>query len=208
MRYEHERHSVGPLPASDMRARICYRGAGLPNTACLPGRERGLTGGRRAAKSPPTHPLLPLTPSTTTHRHHYHNCPAKGTLEKQQSPLTSFHTDLTKLVAGRKGCLFVPVLAEESIMVMSASASAGTVRGETEWTNVLYDMRSMTGLRCHVHHRSSRYQDLPLTHLCSKTHFSETSLLWKATTHTHTLTHIHRLVIVALILSSLWLVQL
>ncbi|CAB1429571.1 unnamed protein product [Pleuronectes platessa] len=63
MRYEHERHSVGPLPASDMRARICYRGAGPPNTACLPGRERGLTGGRRAAKSPPD----PL------HSHHHHH---------------------------------------------------------------------------------------------------------------------------------------
>ncbi|KAG8013345.1 hypothetical protein GBF38_021660 [Nibea albiflora] len=124
MRYEHERHSVGPLPASDMRARICYRGAGLPNTACLPGRERGLTGGRRAAKSPP---LTPSTP-TTTHRHHYHHCPAKGTLDKQQSPLTSFHTDLIKLLVGCKGCLLVPVLAEESIMVMSVSVNVGTGR--------------------------------------------------------------------------------
>lgn len=66
MRYEHERHSVGPLPASDMRARICYRGAGLPNTACLPGRERGLTGGRRAAKSPPDPPPPPPPPTAIT----------------------------------------------------------------------------------------------------------------------------------------------
>lgn len=89
MRYEHERLSVGPLPASDMRARICYRGAGPPNTACLPGRERGLTGGRRAANSPPD-PRRPPPPRR--------RCPAKGTLDKQHSPLTSFHTDLIELL--------------------------------------------------------------------------------------------------------------
>lgn len=202
MRYEHERHSVGPLPASDMRARICCRGAGLPNTACLPGRERGLTGGRRAAKSPPTPPSLPLTPSTTTHRHHYHHCPAKGTLEKQQSPLTSFHTDLIKLVAGCKGCRLVPVVAEESIMVMSASVSAGTGRGETEWE--MYYTACIRWLGSVVTFTTGLLVtrvDLPLTNLCSKTHFFETSLLWEAITHTHT----HTSVIVALILYSLWL---
>lgn len=68
MRYERERRSGGPLPASDMRARICCRGTGPPNTACTPGRERGLTGGRGAANSPPPPPLpISLTPSTLQH---------------------------------------------------------------------------------------------------------------------------------------------
>lgn len=71
-------------------------------------------------------PRAPLTPSTTTHRHHYHHCPAKGTLDKQQSPLTSFHTDLIKLWVGCKGCFLVPVLAEESIIVMSVSMNVAT----------------------------------------------------------------------------------
>lgn len=119
MRYEHERHSVGPLPASDMRARICYRGAGLPNTACLPGRERGLTGGRRAAKKPSPPPSPPPTAITTT-----------TALPKAHLKNSRAHSQVSIQISSSccKGCLLVPVLAEESIMVMSASMSVGTGR--------------------------------------------------------------------------------
>lgn len=88
--------------------------------ACLAER-----GGWQEGGEQPRAPLTPSTP-TTTHSHHYHHCPAKGTLDKQQSPLASFHTDLIKLLDFCKGCFLVPVPAEESIIVMSVSVNVGT----------------------------------------------------------------------------------
>lgn len=99
MRYEHERHSVGPLPASDMRARICCRGAGLPNTACLPGRERGADRREQSSQEPPLaappNPPMDPPPNTPPPPH----TPAavattaalpKAPLKNQQRPLCKF----------------------------------------------------------------------------------------------------------------------
>lgn len=176
--------------------------------ACLAER-----GGWQEGGEQPRAPLTPSTP-TTTHSHHYHHCPAKGTFDKQQSPLTSFHTDLIKLLDFCKGCFSAPALAEESIIVSVRECwNRHTVWDEPEWTNVLYSM----------HYWMPRLTVCLLPEFASdsfvKAQFSETAQLWEPGSISHSLlTHLAGVcvcvccfclcVCCSLLLSSAWLVQL
>lgn len=133
MRYEHERHSVGPLPASDMRARICCRGAGLPNTACLPGRERGADRREQSSQEPPLaappNPPMDLAPTPTPNTPPPPHTPAaiattaalpKAPLKNQQRPLCKFQRSSWK----REDC---PLHPSESCLTFLTLSHVGGI---------------------------------------------------------------------------------
>lgn len=221
MRYEHERHSVGPLPASDMRARICYRGAGPPNTACLPGRERGLTGGRRAAKSPPSPP-----PSDPLHPHHPPTRPPPSLPPLPCQRHTRLTAEPTHKFPGRSHRVAVwlqrtPLSCSSYWGIRHCHVSVNecwkrlTAWGEIEWTNVLYNMHFGSGWLGWVEIFST---GVLVTGFASDSFvkLSETGRLWEPGTISHSLlTHLPGVCVCVcvcyphlLILCSAWLVQL
>lgn len=158
MRYEHERHSVGPLPASDMRARICYRGARQPNTACLPGRERGLTGGRRAAKSPPPPNPTPTVTTTTT------------ALPKAHLKCGRAYSQVSIQISSSCRLVVSEFLLRNPSWLCQCHVMTISVRTRCQYEVRLSEqciIHSMTGLSCHILCWPACYQDLLLTNLCS-----------------------------------------